>query len=313
VRTGLILKATLLRGEASPFVLELPPYHLPTPRTVLLQAWQRLREFVFRAGQVIVPVVTILSFFNAVGVDGTFGKQNTRESVLAVVSQSITPIFHPIGVTNENWPAAVGLFTGIFAKEAVVGTLNSLYAQAGAEDAAAHASAAGAQPVEATKPAFTEKLAEAVATVPAKFSKIAEALSDPLGLNVAYTGDAAEAATELKVEGGVFGAMTSRFAGTAGAFAYLLLILLYTPCVAALGAIRHEAGLGWTAFAAGWTTLLGYVSAVAFYQGATFTQDPATASFWLIGCAATIVTAIGLMFVAGQVQSRRLAAAMAAE
>ncbi len=96
---------------------------------------------------------------------------------------------------------------------------------------------------------------------------------------MSYTGDAAEAATELKVEGGVFGAMTSRFAGTAGAFAYLLLILLYTPCVAALGAIRHEAGLGWTAFAAGWTTLIGYVSAVAFYQAATLLRHPATASF----------------------------------
>ncbi len=52
---------------------------MPTLRTVLWQAWQRLREFVFRAGQVIVPVVAILSFFNAVGVDGTFGKENTRD------------------------------------------------------------------------------------------------------------------------------------------------------------------------------------------------------------------------------------------
>lgn len=314
VITGLILKATLLQGDASTFVMELPPYHLPTARTVLLQAWQRLREFVFRAGQVIVPIVTVLAFFNALGTDGSFGKENSRDSVLAAVSQTITPVFHPIGLTDENWPAAVGLFTGIFAKEAVVGTLNALYAQVGAEDAAAQAAAEGAAPVvEAPKPTMAEKLQGAVATIPEKFAKIVESLGDPLGLNVSYTGDAAEAATELKVQGGVFGAMVSRFDGAAGAFAYMLLILLYTPCVAAVGAIRHEAGFAWTAFAAGWTTSLGYMSSVAFYQTANFSRDPATASGWLIACGLVLCSAITVMWLGGRAQSRRLAAAMPAE
>lgn len=318
VFTGLVLKSTLLQGEASHFVMELPPYHLPTLTTVGLQAWQRLREFIFRAGQVIVPIVMVLSFFSALGTDGTFGKQDTRESVLAAVSQTIVPVFRPIGLTDENWPAAVGLFTGIFAKEAVVGTLNALYAQASAEDAAAAAAdnaAAGTAPAaeDAAPTTLSGKLAAAFMTIPEKLGELGGALGDPLGLNVSYTGDAAEAATALKVESGVFGAMASRFDGVAGAFAYMLLILLYTPCVAVMGAVRHEAGLGWTLFAAGWTTSLGYMTAVTFYQIANFTRDPVTAAGWLAACAATLGAAISIMWLAGRNQGRRIAAALPAE
>jgi ferrous iron transport protein B len=315
VFTGLILKTTLLQGEASPFVMELPPYHLPTFRTVALQAWHRLREFIFRAGQVIVPIVMMLSFLNALGTDGTFGKEDSRNSVLAAASQAIIPVFKPIGLSDGNWPAAVGLFTGIFAKEAVVGTLNALYAEAGAADAAALAGAgesAEASP-EAVERTLAEKLAAAVATIPENLSEVAGALTDPLGLNVSYTGDAAEAASELDVEGGVFGAMASRFDGAAGAFAYMLLILLYTPCVAAVGAIRHETDLGWTAFAAVWTTSLGYMSSVMFYQAATFSRDPAAATAWLAGCGLVLISAITAMRLAGRAQSRRVAATVAAE
>ncbi|NFV79591.1 Fe(2+) transporter permease subunit FeoB [Magnetospirillum aberrantis] len=319
VLTGLVLKTTLLQGEASHFVMELPPYHLPTVRTVVWQAWQRLREFIFRAGQIIVPIVMVLSFFNAMGTDGTFGKEDSRDSVLSAASQTITPIFHPIGLTDENWPAAVGLFTGIFAKEAVVGTLNALYAQASAEDAAAAAAADEANAGEGEAAAEEEeetlgtKLLAAVATIPENLAGVADSLGDPLGLNVSYTGDAAEAAEELEVEDGVFGAMVSRFDGAAGAFAYMLLILLYTPCVAALGAIRHEAGLAWTAFATAWTTSLGYIAAVSFYQISIFSRDPASATAWLLGCGVAVLSAVGIMWVAGRTQSRRLAATMPAE
>ncbi|KJS43042.1 MAG: iron transporter FeoB [Rhodospirillaceae bacterium BRH_c57] len=315
VVTGLLLKSTLLPGEASPFVMELPPYHLPTVRTVVFQAWQRLREFILRAGQIIVPIVMVLSFFNALGTDGTFGKEDSRESVLAAASQAITPVFYPMGLTDDNWPAAVGLFTGIFAKEAVVGTLNTLYSQAAAEDAEAAAGAAGsaADAVEEPEPTLLDKLAAAALTIPDNLGVIGDSLGDPLGLDVSYVGNAAEAAAELEVGDGVFGAMTSRFDGTAGAFSYMLLILLYTPCVAALGAIRHEAGMGWTAFAAAWTTSLGYLSAVMVYQVGIFTRNPASASAWLVGCSLVLAAAVGSMWWAGRLQGQRLAVVHPAE
>lgn len=75
----------------------------------------------------IVSIVAVLAFLNSLGTDGTFGNEDSDKSVLSEIGRDIVPIFAPMGVQEQNWPAAVGVFTGIFAKEAVVGTLNSLY------------------------------------------------------------------------------------------------------------------------------------------------------------------------------------------
>jgi len=81
----------------------------------------------------------------------------------------------------------------------------------------------------------------------------------------------------------VFGAMQDRFDGQAGAFAYLLFVLLYFPCVATIGAIKREAGRGWALFVAAWTTTVAYITAVSFYQLATWSTHPADAALWLGG------------------------------
>ncbi len=304
VLTGLVLKSTLLDGEPTRFVMELPPYHIPTLRSVAFQAWQRLREFIIRAGQVIVPIVMVLSFLSAIGTDGSIGRDNTRDSVLAVVSQELVPVFEPMGVTRDNWPAAVGLFTGIFAKEAVIGTLNALYEQVG-QDGAPAADAATPAKEEA---GLGDKLLGALATIPKNLEALGGSLTDPLGLNVGYVDDSAAAAQQLEVDGSVFGAMQSHFGGTPAAFAYMLLILLYTPCVAALGAMRHEIGGKWTAFAAAWTTAVGYLAAVSFYQAATFASHPASSTRWLLAAAFIFAAGVAAMWMAGRARGRALAA-----
>ena len=302
VFTGLVLKSTVLAGEISHFVLELPPYHLPTIRTVVLQTWQRLREFIFNAGRIIVPIVMALSFFNALGTDGDFGKENSRDSVLAVASQAIVPVFEPMGLKEENWPAAVGLFTGIFAKEAIIGTLNSLYAQVADQDT-------DAKPAPMAAPlGLADKLIDALHTIPVNLAAIADKLADPLGLDVSYVTDSAAAASTLKVGDSTFGAMVSRFAGTSGALAYMVLILLYTPCVAAIGAIRHETGLRWTLFAVGWNTILGYVASVAVFQIGNFLEHPGRALVWLGLGAGAIGLGIVLLWLLGRAHARRLSA-----
>jgi ferrous iron transport protein B len=295
VLTGLILKATLLQGRVSHFIMELPPYHIPTIKTVVIQAWHRLRRFIFNAGQVIVPMVMALSLLANLGTDGKIGHENTEDSVLASLSRELVPVFKPIGLTDENWPAAVGLFSGVFAKEAVIGTLNALYSQVGE----------GKPSGEAPPATLSAKLAAAFATIPQKFSELGGKI---FGVDMGYIGDREAAATKLEVNSRVFGAMQARFDGAAGAFAYMLLILLYVPCVAALGAIRHELGLQWTAFAAAWTTGLGYIAAVSFYQVSTYARDPATARNWLIGCAVAFCLGVVSLWIAGRVQSRRFAA-----
>jgi ferrous iron transport protein B len=273
VMTGLVLKTTLLQGEATPFVMELPPYHLPTPRGILLRTWERLKQFLYRAGRVIVAVVVVLSFFNSWGTDGTFGNQDTDRSVLAAAGKSITPALAPMGISEDNWPATVGMLTGIFAKETVVGTLNVLYRSLPEGTAAADGEGAPFDVWAGIEAAF--------ATIPANLVELADRVLDPLGLNIVQSGDLDAAAEAQEVDVGIFGAMASRFDGQIGAFAYLLAVLLYMPCVSAIAAIYRETGPRWAVFASLWTTGLGYGAAVVAYQVGTFGRDPLRASAWI--------------------------------
>lgn len=283
--TGLILKNTLLKGEASPFVMELPPYHCPTIKGVLLRTWMRLKSFMLRAGKVIILIVVILSFLNSVGTDGSFGNEDSGTSVLSAIGQAMTPIFHPLGITEENWPTTVGIFTGIFAKEAVVGTLDALYSQIEPEN------------VESTEEAEDNfslwgRISGAFATIPANLAGVADTLLDPLGIFVGRVENVEEAAAEQEVSVGTFGAMTVLFDGKIGAFAYLLFVLLYFPCVAAIAAVYRETDWRWTLFAGMWTTGLAYLASTSFYQIATFNRHPVFSLTWIgfvvVVCAATI-------------------------
>ena len=134
ILTGRLLKGTLFRGEFSHFVMELPPYHLPRFANIMSRTWNRLRVFILRAGRAIVIAVLVLSFFNSLGVDGSFGNEGDRTSVLAAAGEAVTPIFEPMGIEKENWPAIAGLITGLFAKETIVGTLSGLYGQMSAAE-----------------------------------------------------------------------------------------------------------------------------------------------------------------------------------
>jgi len=273
VLTGLVLKNTLLRGEVTPFVMELPPYHLPSWKSVVLRAYERLKTFIFKAGKVLIPVIAVLAFLNTYGSDGSFGNEDTDKSLLASMSKTITPILSPIGVTEENWPATVGIFTGIFAKEAVVGTLDSLY---GAMDAAA----AGEKEEEPFS--LPAKIAEALASIPAGLSGIGDSLLDPLGVGIGDVNDQEKAAEEQEVSSATFGSMVTLFGSQAAAFAYLLFVLLYFPCSAAIAAVYRETDLGWTIFAGLWTTLLAYLASTLFYQLATFSQHPLQTVAWVV-------------------------------
>jgi ferrous iron transport protein B len=265
IGTGFLLKNTLLRGEASPFIMELPPYHVPQLQSLLLRAWDRLKVFVLRAGKTITAVVVLLSFLNSWGTDGSFGNQDSDKSVLSAVGRTLTPVLAPMGVKEENWPATVGMFTGIFAKEAVIGTLNALYSGMDEGEAAAK---------EEKEFDLAAALSDAFATVPENLAGVLDKLADPIGLSVGDLSDAGAVAEKNEVDVTTLGAMASLFDGRIGAFAYLLAVLLYMPCVAAMGAIMRETGWRWGGFAAFWTTGLGYGAAVLAYQIGTFAEHP---------------------------------------
>jgi ferrous iron transport protein B len=295
--TGLVLKNTLLKGQASPFIMELPPYHLPRLKGVLLRTWERLKGFMMRAGKVIVAMVIVLTLLGSIGTDGSFGNDNSDKSVLSSVSRSITPAFAPMGLEQDNWPATVGIFTGVLAKEAMVGTLDSIYGNLAQQDAIA----AGASPKTETFD-FWGGIGEAFATIPANLAAVPAQLLDPLGLNIGDVQNTTAAAEEQEVAVGTFGAMAKRFDGKAGAFAYLLFVLMYFPCVAATGTVYRETNLRWTLFVAFWTTGLAYWSATMFYQVATFSQHPSSSTAWIVGLAVVMVGTIAGLRIARPVR-----------
>ncbi len=283
VGTGLMLRNSLLAGKPTPFVMELPPYHVPTLKGILIHSLDRLKGFIVGAGRIIVPMVLVLNFLNAIGTDGSFGNEDSDKSVLAEVGRSIAPAFAPMGLTQENWPATVGIFTGILAKEAVVGTLNATYKALGEQDAIT----AGEEAVE-EEGGFElgTALTEAFATIPANLADALGAWADPLGLAVGDLSDAEAVAEQQEVSTATFGAMATRFDGAAGAFAYLLFILLYTPCAAAQAAVYQESGTRWTLFVGAWTTGMAYGLATLVYQGATWASHPSASLAWIVGIVA---------------------------
>jgi len=277
VLTGLMLRRTVLKGEAATFVMELPPYHVPTLNGVMLHTWNKLKGFIFRAGRVILPIVVILSFLNTIGTDGSFGHEDSEKSLLSAVGKSITPVFHPMGITDENWPATVGLFTGIFAKEAVVGTLDALYAQMDASES---------EDGEEEPFDFWGGVVEAFASIPNAFEGFSAVFTDPLGLSAA--GELDEATPE-EISSGTLNSLLRYFGSRAAAVAYLLFILIYAPCVAAIAAIYRETGLRWMLFAVFYLTGLAWITATLFYQIAMFSAHPASSAGWIAGLGGVLI------------------------
>ena len=292
ILTALLLKKTVLKGEVDDFFMELPTYHIPAFKNVLINTWNKLKSFVFGAGKIIVIVVALINIINSWGTDGSFGNQDSENSVLSATAKAVTPVFHPMGIEQDNWPATVGIITGLLAKEVVVGTLDALYSEMDREET---------KPEEEPTYSLIGGLSEAVATIPSNLSDAMSSMSDPLGLGgIEDVDDPATAAAAQEVDEATFGAMVNRFDGKVGAFAYLLFILLYFPCMAATGAMAREVGRDWALVGVLWTTGLAYISAVVFYQLATIASHPVQSILWSVGLLLLLAFAIYLFDQAGK-------------
>lgn len=169
IGSGLLMRGTVFHGNPVPFVMELPNYRMPSPKSVLLLLWDKARDFLVRAFTVIFVATIIVWFLQTF--DLKFNPVSSgSDSMLALIGRWIAPIFAPLGFGD--WRASTALITGFTAKEAVVSTLAVLTG------------------------------------------------TDVSGLPQALSG--------------LFTPLT--------AFSYLMFILLYTPCVAAVTAVRHEMG-----------------------------------------------------------------------
>ena len=263
VLTGLLLKWTLFVGDPAPFVMELPLYHIPRAGTVLKQAWERLARFLFRAGKVLVVMVLFLSICDKITFKSPFAEapaptveaaeaESEAEEISAIefVGRAISPVFAPMGVERSNWQGSVALIVGLFAKEQVVSSLNSLYAiSKEVEDEEADRVASWAEARES----FKEGVGEAIATVPAALK----------GLFVDEGEEEEENAGLMEVLRRKFDRDPNR------AFAYLLFVLLYVPCLAAIATIIREIGVAFSSILFGYLTLLGWCVATLYFQVTT--------------------------------------------
>ena len=269
VLTGLLLKHTLFVGEPSPFVMELPLYHIPRVSTVLKQAWERLRHFLFRAGKVMALMVLVLAVCDKIVVSNPFAAKTAEEpapkaSVIEVSGRALAPVFAPMGVEADNWQGSVALIVGLFAKEQVVSSLNTLYSIGDAEEAAEEEEE---EPLTwgGAKDALAQGLADACATIPDAFSGLAATFRDPIGYEDSFA--EFEESPEDAQEATLARTLAQKFDNDKHrAFAYLLFVLLYVPCLAAMATVVREIGWAYSSILFGYLTLLGWCVATLYYQ-----------------------------------------------
>jgi len=134
---AIILKKTKpFSGKPAPFVMELPQYHIPQVKTVLLHVWERLKGFIIKAGTILFLACVVMWFLSGFGfTDGGFGMvEDSADSLMAIIGGAIAPIFAPLGFGE--WQPVAASISGFSAKEAIVSTMGVLANVAGdTEDA----------------------------------------------------------------------------------------------------------------------------------------------------------------------------------
>lgn len=175
VLVALVFKRTAFKGDSAPFIMELPSYRFPSPKSVILLMWEKAKDFIVRAFTVIFIATLVIWFLQTFDVRLNPAADSGADSLLAIIGKFIAPVFAPLGFGD--WRVSTSLIAGFTAKEAVVSTLAVL------------------------------------------MNTDVSSLTGALGT--------------------VFTPLT--------AFAFLTFTLLYTPCVAAIAAVKRELGSGWAA------------------------------------------------------------------
>lgn len=271
VGSAWLLRKTLFGRYHEPSILEMPSYRRPVWRNVFTQAGHRLYSFMMRAGKRIMAVVIVLSCLGAVKTDGSWGAPGSSDSALAWIGKQLTPALTPIGIGEDNWQATLGLFSGLFAKEVMVGTIQTLYTN---EDADADEG-----PVD--MPDFMGDLAGA-------FGSIADNGKALVGIEAEEDGDSSLSLIKDSPIG-------SLFPSAWAAFCFLAFVLLYAPCVATLGAMQREAGSGWLRFSLMWSLMLSYWIASNLWQMSQVMAQPAFSLGWLVVSTAILAGAYALI------------------
>lgn len=245
-----VMSRTILRErDDSVFALELPPYRVPAARVLLRHTWQKTREFVVKAGTVIFTVVVILWFAMSL----PWGVENQRDSYFGQASAAVAPVFAPAGFGD--WEASGALVTGFIAKEVVVSTMGQIYVGGGEDEA---------EEADAATPTLGEDVREiATSFVEATEGALRATVSLIPGIDLLPAEEAEPEDTQLST------ALQAAFSPLA-AVGFVVFVLIYTPCVATLGAIRDEFGWRWAAMSGAYQFAIAWLLAVLIFQVGMF-------------------------------------------
>jgi len=252
---GIILKHTLFKAkEQSTFVMELPPYRVPTLSSIWFHTWERTSSFVKKAWTIIMATSIVLWFLMSIPVHGTgtFANTEVSKSAFGLVSKAIVPVFSPLGFGS--WEASSALVTGLVAKEVVISTMTQVYPNA---DEAIDS-------VEA--PTLVEGIREIVTSFGTATLDTIKSLPLIIGINLFDDEDVAPQTSLMASIREGFEESSQGHAVLAG-LAYMVFVLIYTPCMAAVAAEAHELGMKWA-----WVSIIGqlglaWIMAFAIFQG----------------------------------------------
>ena len=242
---GVIFKKTLFKGEAPVFIMELPPYRMPSFRSLMIHTWEKGKHFLIKAGTYILAVSIIVWFL----LNLPWGVENKRDSYLGKMGQVIAPILEPLGFGK--WEAASSLVAGLIAKEIVVGTMGEIYVPK-LEDK------------KDEKPSLTEDLKEiGTSLVNAAKDSIANIFS-----TFGIASLSSEESPEMKEERESLRNVIRKQFTPLTAYAFMSFVLLYMPCVVAAIALRQEFGTWkWYGIAFVYQMALAWIVAFIIYQG----------------------------------------------
>ena len=235
VVTARLMRRFLFPVDETPFVMELPPYRLPTWKTTLTHMWDKCAQYLKKMGGMILiasVVVWFLSYYPRTE-ESAGTEAHYENSYLGRLGKGCEPVFSPLGF---NWKASVALLSGLPAKEIVVSTLGVLYSEGAA-----------------TTPAGTEIIGGADGPTEIVIAEsVTEKFAEP-------TGEEETASLSQRL-------LASGDFSTASALAFLVFILLYVPCIATVVAIGAEAGWKWAAASVIYNTALAWFMAWIVYR-----------------------------------------------
>ncbi len=243
---GLVFSRLLFSGQSRPvFLIELPPYRLPSPRNLWLGTWMRIRAFLRQAGTMILGASLAVWLLTSL----PWGVGRLEQSYFGRASAALAPVFEPAGFGT--WEASGALVTGFVAKEMVISTMAQIYVGETLHGPSQHPPVNVAQDLQEIAVNLLQASAEAG-------RRLLEMLTPGIALFPAQA---------PATDSALLRALREAFTPSA-ALAFVVFVLLYVPCVATLAAMRHEFGTRWALFAAVYQTGLAWIVAVAVHHGA---------------------------------------------